>query len=300
MTLFGCASLIFAFLQVSAPSGWQEIETAHFKIRYVPSAQSPAAALPTTFESEFEDLSLRLGLQVVEPIQVLLAPSAEVFRELTGHLIPDWGEGVADASRNLIILKITTPPQSPGRLLKLIRHELVHILIGRGVAKPQTLPRWFNEGLALYFSFDEEFAGGSAVSKALISSSIVPLSEIEDVLKFQTEKARLAYEESFSAVLYLEEEFGFEAITDIISALQFGQSFDDAFAEQTGQSTAEFELSWLRYVEQTYRWRFLLDFETYLWLLILLLFVLVFLGIKWRNRQTLKRWQNEERLSRFD
>jgi hypothetical protein len=288
-------SFRFLFFAESAPQDWLTLDSERVKIYYTAANRSLAAALPAMFENEYADLSAKLGLQLDIPVQVLLAPTPEKFNELTGHLIPDWGEGVADAARGLIILK-TLSPSSRDRLRKLVRHELTHILIGRGVAQPETLPRWFHEGLAIYFSYDEEFAGGAAISKALISNSVVPLNEIEDVLKFQTEKARLAYEESFSAVLYLEEEFGFAGIAAILAELKAGKAFDDAFEEYTGLSAAEFELNWLRFVEQKYRWRFLLDFETYLWILILLLFVLVFFGIKWRNRRTLKRWEDEEKI----
>ncbi len=288
-------SIRFLFFAEPAPQDWLTLDSERFKIYYTAADRSRAAALPAIFENEYAELSAKLGLQLDIPVQILLAPTPEKFNEFTGHLIPDWGEGVADAARGLIILK-TLSPSSRDRLLKSVRHELTHILVGRGVAQPETLPRWFNEGLAIYFSYDEEFAGGAAISKALISNSVVPLNEIEDVLKFQTEKARLAYEESFSAILYFEEEFGFEGIAAILAELKAGKAFDDAFEEYTGFPAAEFELDWLRFIEQKYRWRFLLDFETYLWIFILLLFVLVFLGIKWRNRRTLKRWEDEEKI----
>lgn len=289
-------SILFLFFAEPAPQEWFTQDSERFKIYYTEADKSLAATLPAILENEYFDLSAKLGLHLDVTVQVLLVHTQEKFHELTGQLIPDWGEGIADAARGLIILKTTSQSLSRDRLQKLVRHELIHILIGRGLAQSETLPRWFNEGLAIYFSYDEEFAGGGAISKAILSNSVVPLNEIEEVLKFQTEKARLAYEESFSAILYLEEEFGSESIAAILAELKAGKTFDQAFTEYTGLSAAEFELDWLRFIEQKYRWRFLLDFETYLWIFILLLFVLVFLGIKWRNRRTLKQWEDEENL----
>jgi len=298
LTSFILALAVLSFPSNQSTPDWHTLESAHFKIYYADDSKALAATLPAIFENEHSNLSTKLGLRLDVPTQVLLAPTQEKFNELTGHLIPDWGEGIADASRNLIILKTDNLLQKRDRLLKLVRHEVAHILIGRGVAQPETLPRWFNEGIAIYFSYDEDFAGGSAISKAILSNSVVPLNEIEELLDFQSEKARLAYEESYSAILLLEEEFGFAGITEIIARLKIGQGFDQAFEDQTGHTLAEFELDWLRYAERKYRWRFLLDFETYLWIGILLLFVSGFAAIKWRNRQTVKRWEEEDRLGK--
>lgn len=291
-------AVLFQFLfpfQSSTQPEWYTLESPHFKFYFTSANQTLAATLPELFENEYNNLSATLSTPLDSLATVLLAPTEEKFNELTGYLIPHWGEGVADPSRNLIIIKANQQERNRDRLIKLVRHEIIHILIGRSVAKRATSPRWFDEGLAIYFSYDEDFAGGSAISKAIISNSIIPLSEIEDVLKFHTEKARLAYEESYSAVLYFEEEYGFVGITAIISDLQNGSTFDDAFASRTGLPLADFELNWLRFVERKYRWRFLLDFETYLWIFMVLLFVLGFAAIKWRNRQTLKRWEAEDR-----
>jgi hypothetical protein len=73
--------------------------------------------------------------------------------------------------------------------------------------------------------------------------------------------------------------------------------FDSVFQTVFGQDVLDLELAWYDYLEDEYRWRFLLDFETFLWIFILTLFLFVFLGIRLRNRRTLKRWDDEERLS---
>ena len=72
---------------------------------------------------------------------------------------------------------------------------------------PNPIPRWFDEGLAVYYSGERGLASSSLISKALLSNSIIPLEEIDEVLTFHKEKAQLAYQESFTAITFLIEEF---------------------------------------------------------------------------------------------
>ena len=268
-----------------------------FRLYYTEVEEKATWDLATYLENEYSKLSQALGFTLIDTVSVFLSPTQEVFDQLTGHVIPDWGEGVADASRNAIIIKLTSLFKGPRRLAKLMRHELVHILIGQVVRPSRRIPRWFNEGLACYFSYDEAFSSGKSISKALISDSIIPLNEIDEVLNFQTEKARLAYEESFSVIAFIEDEFGDGTALAILTELKRGDDFGRAFLVATGQDLIDFELSWLRHIEEKYRWRFLLDFDTFIWILMLALFLSVFVAVKLRNRRTMKRWEEEEGLA---
>ena len=136
---------------------------------------------------------------------------------------------------------------------------------------------------------------GRAISKALFSDSVIPLNEIDDVLKFQRTKAALAYEESYSFTAYLVENYDFEKMIELIQGLQTEKTFEHVFRDIYGIDIFEAEIAWYQYIEKKYRWHFLLDFENFLWISILLLFFLVFLIIKLRNRHTLKKWSEEER-----
>lgn len=289
----GCLFLLP--LSLLSQTEWRTLETSNFRIYYAESDEKLIEEFVRLVESEYRNLQAKLKVPSVTEVKIYLSASDEVFAELTGHLIPDWGEGIADASGNLIVLKSPSLTKNHTHWPKLVRHELIHILVGQTVSSQNPIPTWFHEGIAVYFSYDEEFAGGKAISKALISDSIVPLDEIDDVLRFQREKARLAYEESYSAVLFLVNEFGYEGIVRLLGELKRGQGFEQTFLEVFAVDLFDFELDWYRYIEKKYRWRFLLDFETFLWIFILLIFILVFAAIRIRNRKIMKRWEEEER-----
>jgi hypothetical protein len=288
--------LLLAYTESASQTNWYTLESSLFRIYYSQEDEKRAEELSTLLDKAYADLASKIGLEIDTTVSVFLSPTDEIFDQLTGKLIPDWGEGIADPVRNLIVLRSPKLSQNQIRFPKLVKHELIHILVGQSLQHPDAIPRWFNEGIAIYFSHEEGFSVGQAISKALISNSIIPLDEIDDVLKFQQAKARLAYEESYSAVLFLEEEFGYDDLIRLIRELRTGKSFDEAFLDIFGVEFFAFEWDWNQAIEKKYRWRFLFDFETYLWILILFLFILVIVAIRIRNRKILRKWEKEERL----
>ncbi len=274
---------------------WRVEPLPDFQVYYPASQQRYVAPLVELLQEEYARVTHQLGVTFRRPARVYLAPNQETFQRLTGGLVPDWGAGVADLSRGVVVLQMPGSAGEIPRFRKTVRHEFIHLLVGQAIQPVGLVPTWFHEGLAVSLSYDEEFSGGEAISKALLSNSIVTLDEIDHVLQFQREKARLAYEQSYSAVRYLEQRFGQDALTTFLKALSHATSFERTFEEVFGLSLADFELDWYRHIEKNYRWRFLLDFETFLWIFMLAVFIFVFVAIKWRNRRTLKRWEEEER-----
>jgi hypothetical protein len=280
------------------PSGaqtkWQQRLTDDFVIYHAEAEQVYARELATALQLNIESLSRELNLPLRERVIVYFVSSQKDFDRLTGNAIPHWGEGIADPVRNLIVLKSPSMTDNHARFQKLIRHELVHILIGQAVSRPQELPKWFNEGMALIYSGDAEFAYGQTLSRAMLTDELIPLNEIEYVLKFQQAKARLAYEQSYAFTYFLIEKYGEYRLLDLLSLLQKDISFDQAFISVYAVHPFDLELQWFEYLHDKYRWRFLQDFDTFLWIMIPVLFIIAFVAIKLRNRKTVRRWESED------
>lgn len=303
MKFITVVAFLFLSLLLNLPNyaayqiNWEKIETSLFKIYYFRAEKNYAEELSILFRSSHNELSRKLRLPITRQFKVFLCPSDEIFGKLTGNYIPDWGAGVADPSQNVIVLKSPALTKDYAGLPKLVKHELVHIMVGQAVKFPGKLPRWFSEGIATLFSYDEHFSSGKSISKALLSDSIIPLDEIDEVLKFHQAKAALAYEESYSFTLFLQEKFGLPLLVDLIHALSKDLTFEKTFTQVVGADLFELELEWYEFLEKKYRWRFLLDFETFLWIFIFFLFIFVFVAVRFRNRRIMNRWEEEERVA---
>jgi hypothetical protein len=210
-----------------------------------------------------------------------------------GSGIPKWSDGITTPSRNLIILKSarSMPPETDNTAIAI--HELAHILLDR-VTKGNPIPRWLNEGLAVYYSGEKAFASSSLVSKALLTNSIIALDDIDDVLNFRREKAQLAYQQSYLAVEYIIKNYGPNAIKNIVHKIGAGLDVDKAFLEEINSDVWDFEDEWVAYIKHKFRWHFLIEIDSYLWVIILLLFIVGFIIIRRRNKQTIARWKEED------
>lgn len=269
---------------------WNFIKSKPFIIYYLENDIINANAILKTLESSYPQLSTQIGYQLNSPIGVFLCNSEKTYNYVVGKHFPKWSEGIAIPENKLIIIKANNRGSDPR---KTAIHELTHILLN-GAVNNRPIPRWFNEGLAIFYSNEKEFASSSLVSKALLTNSIISLNDIDKVLTFNQSKAQLAYQESYLAVNFLIEKFGVNHIKKVVQALSLEQDADQAFLNAIGMDLWDFELEWLKYIKHKHRWHFLVDFDIYLWILILLLFIIGFIIIRRRNRQTLKRWEREE------
>lgn len=225
--------------------------------------------------------------------QIFICPTPDIFRAFSGANVPEWSEALCLCRQNTILLK--SPQWSSSRRLfkAVVVHELVHLILAQTVG-PHPIPTWFTEGLAVYFSGERDLATSTLIAKASFTRSLIPLNDIDYVLKFRHDKAALAYQESFWVVKFLIEDFGSASISRIINGLKTGQSIDAIFRTEFRLEFAEFETSWREQIYQQKRWDVILDFDTLLWPLLTVLFLLAALTIYIRNRRRLRQWAEED------
>lgn len=277
---------------------WLSLGSDPFVVHYTMEDERQAAKVLEALRRVYPDLAHSIGASLEAPTRVFIAPSQEVFDNFTGGIVPHWGEAVADLRRRLIVLKSPRWSRPSRQLEILVIHELTHLLLAEALNGAQA-PRWFNEGLAIYYAKDPSYADATLVSRALLSGDLIPLERIDDLLEFQQVKAQLAYQESYLAIRFILEQWGPDGLRRLVEELSRTPDLDASFKAALGIDFVDFQSEWYDYVRTHYRWHFLLEFDTYVWFLILFLFIAAFVTIQIRNRRTLKRWQREERLSGY-
>ncbi len=272
---------------------WERMTHFPFTLYFQETDSKNAENILNTLNENYPILSQQLGIELQDTVFIFISPTKKSFRQFVGKTFPEWSDGVASPSRNSIILKSPRlQPDYPDNS-KIVIHELTHILVDK-ITKGTPIPRWLNEGLSVYYSGEKGFASSSLVSKALISKSVIPLSDIDRVLRFHLEKAQLAYQESYLAVRYLFNEYGEAEVREILNLVGNGLNLNDAFIRVIDTDLWEFETEWLEHIKKKYRWQFLMDFDTYLWILMGLLFLLGFALMRMRNRRKIQQWEEEE------
>jgi hypothetical protein len=213
-------------------------------------------------------------------------------RRRLGVRLPEWGGGGA-IGPDTIIIPVDRAPLAAMDLPRVTVHELVHVALERACGRLR-LPRWLHEGLAMTLSGEVQFEEQLALSRALFSKRIIPLDSIDNVNRFDQWGATLAYSESHMAVSFVIDQYGIDAVSELLAAIRSEGRFDRALFQEFGLTPAEFEQLVMRYIADHNGVLVLISDSNLFWILAALFVVVAFVLIRIRNRKKWKRMEEEE------
>jgi hypothetical protein len=195
------------------------------------------------------ETSTLLGVTEKEPIDFYIyANQDEIYAALgPGTRENVGGEAHADIRTMFALI-------SPGEIDDpwvgiVVPHELTHLVFATAVENPYHEPvHWLNEGLAVYLSEGFKASDRNAVEQVAANGTIIPLDGLAGAFPTTFERFSLAYAESVSAVDYIVETYGKDALIALIRSYAKGVSDDEAFEEAIGVDTDAFQAAWLKSV----------------------------------------------------
>lgn len=230
---------------------------------------------------------------------IYMLNNIEEFNKVIRGRIPDWGAAAAFPERKLIAVKSPDKFQIGKSIEELLAHEYSHLLLHHrtGFSRP---PRWLDEGLAMLVSFEWSWEDNLAMSRAGTFGHFLDLWEIEEMNRFNSGQARLAYAQSYLTVEYLYREYGAEAVNRLLDEIRNGDSIDRAINLSLGGSYNDFDKEIKAYLKTRYNIVSLFMDTVWLWLFLAVVVVVgTFLRFK-KRRQYYKKWEQEDRLQSRD
>ena len=271
---------------------WVTVASDGISLKLRESDRSQGEVLLESLVSLHTEVAAKLGGLPTPAVNVYVARSHQDFRGLTQNLIPHWGVGVAYPQVMTMVLHYRVGQSAA--LLQTARHEFSHLILHHALASTDIhVPVWFSEGVAMWVAKEWRLGQSFGVAVAAFRDGLVRLSAVDSVLTFDASRAHLAYDQSYLAILFLINLSGEGAVEDVVTELCDGTSFDVALYRVTGLSPTEFEIAFTAYAGNRFGFRSLLTSGEAIWLYIVVLFMLVWVGIKLRNRSTLARWEEE-------
>ncbi|MCE5270402.1 hypothetical protein LLH00_03885 [bacterium] len=233
-------------------------------------------------------------------VTICLAADENEFQRLSGGALPEWGLAFAVPSSDLVIVRsprIATGVIEEPRVV--LNHELSHVFLDQAL-RPASIPRWFQEGYALWsaemWGLDDMFE----TSVALTVGSFLPFRELTDGFPQPEALARRAYLQSYTVVDYLATNWN-EAQRDLLlQRWRESGDLDTALRLSLGLTLERFEAGWREWVGVRYGWLRLLGSATLLWIVAAGLFLLVFVSRRRRyssELEKMKRIESRYRLS---
>lgn len=272
----------FCFVSTSVAE-YDQRETDHFSLYFLPKDKAIAKNLLRQAESIRDRIIDDLGVEWEIKTRVYLAHSEESFQQLQPQekKVPDWAVGTAYPTLNLIILKtFPTKDGSYPDILSSFKHELTHIAIGRAF-KRYPIPRWLNEGLAMYEAGEWQLERISNMTRAVLMKKIIPLKELTQTFPRDYRYAALAYDQSFYLVSYLLSKKGRKTFHQFIREYGKGKKFERVLFETYGISSAELEEEWIAHLKLRFSWLPLALSTTTIWFVITVFFLISY----WRKRR---------------
>jgi hypothetical protein len=186
-----------------------------------------------------------LGVKETAKVDFFIYAGQSEFRDALGPGTRENVGGQAVAAIRTLFGLIRPEQITSDWVDVLVTHELTHLVFNTAVDNPYHLPpRWLNEGLAVFRSEGNSIGSRAEVTAAIRDGSLLPLDAISGL--FPTGPGfSLAYAESVSAVAYMVETYGQDALVKLIRSYAGGVTDDEAFTAAISRTTQVFGDEWL-------------------------------------------------------
>ncbi|OQY28958.1 MAG: hypothetical protein B6244_05310 [Candidatus Cloacimonetes bacterium 4572_55] len=281
---------LFFLISSGYTEEWKTTESPHFKFYFKEGERQIVPSIQFAAEKSVKRISNILNYRVTEKTSVFITASPAELDSLAAGKTPEWGVGFALPQKNRIILK---SPRYMERLLPLeqiVCHEYAHIVLGRKTGR-NSVPRWLNEGLAMYLSREMISRDEFILCQAVILNRLIPYHSLERGFPLSTKQADLAYLQSYFAVSYLVQNIHEIGIQNMLDDYVRHPNMDRILFKHAKIGKPEFYFYCQKRLKREYGWLFLLSQSGLLWGGITLLFIVVFLVKSVRTKHRLKQME---------
>lgn len=212
--------------------------------------------------------------------------------------LPRWIAAYAVPTENKVVMRYNSIGSYPYiELRAVLKHELVHIYLDKIVRdKRNQIPKWFQEGLAMYIGRKWGFDDYYQLTIGMMRINYIPLRELENFFPQSEYEVRIAYAESFSFLNYLVKRYGEESLKEILSRLAKGERFYEVLKSLTKQSISDLEKDWISESLKYYRWIPFIASTSFLWIIITLFSIYVYWNKHRKKKLLYKKWEEEDML----
>ncbi|MHB0980322.1 MAG: peptidase MA family metallohydrolase [Thermoleophilia bacterium] len=250
------ALLIAVFLALAGPILWSGAATsssqsphavtvgataASDNIAVRAATQETADRTLALAENAWDILAPRFPTVPNEPVTIVVVEDPTEYERIQPAPMT---RGFATFGGNSIYLLGTDLDQ------EVVTHELAHIMLGKNVRPGLAIPDWFNEGFAQHVS------GSSGhdleIFYSVASGRLLTMQELDRVDALTGPNRELATIEGLGIIDFLVQQYGEDALWDLVSHFSHARTFGQALLDTYGRSDLELSDDWLAYAADGY------------------------------------------------
>ena len=225
---------------------WRELTEGEVTIYWYKGDDLFAGELMTAAQQALGKLAEDTGAYLDQPTELYIYANQQ---DLLGAMVypQEWTGGVAFSGYSIMAIGIAPGDIDWGKTT--IAHELTHLVIGQMTLNPYNeLPRWLDEGLAMYAEGLLSSGFTYYLDKAVAENSLISVQSLSSPFSANAEEAYLSYAESYSLVEYLITTYGQGKMLELLNTFGEGSSYDGALQKVYGFDMDGLNSLWRDYV----------------------------------------------------
>ncbi len=232
---------------------WQHLTSGRLQVNWYNRPSDFGQAVLEKASGDVQHTGSLLGGGLVDPVNLWVYQTDADFH---GSLPPgtyEWVGGIAFPS--LDEASIVVGGLFDTTLTRDMPHELTHLifhqLIKDGESSGVYAPTWFDEGLAVYNQSYHEPDMQNRLNSALVTHSLLRLTDITDGFPADADQAYLAYAQSWNLVGYMFNTFGQAKMDALIKDMDNPQNdFGQDLTLALGVDELHLENQWRLFLHQ--------------------------------------------------
>ena len=222
---------------------WQHLSQDQLQVNWYGQGTDFGQIVLSQALDNIQRISTNLGGQPTSPITLWVYQSSDDFR---GALPPntfEWVGGLAYPPLNEAFIVVDSP--NADTLVRDMPHELTHVLFHELVPLTDLIPTWFDEGLAVYNQTYHEPDMNQRFQRALATHTLLRFDTLTNGFASDTDKAYLAYAQSWNFISYMYSTFGLAKMTHLIKLMGNGDgTFESQVTSAFGEDSTHIENQW--------------------------------------------------------
>jgi hypothetical protein len=159
------------------------------------------------------------------------------------------------------------------------------------------IPRWFDEGFAVFASGESSFPRMQTLWMATLGDRLIPFEQLRRSFPADADTASVAYAQAADFVRYLVRRQEQQRFASTVELVRSGRTFEQALEAAYGVKLSSLAFEWKQEAERRYSMVPVLFSGGLIWVLAFTLLVWAWRRRRGRARRTLALWDRQERLA---
>jgi hypothetical protein len=225
---------------------WQKLENDRLALYWYAGDQAFGQALFDQANKTLDQIEKEAGVQVAKAVKIFIYGNFNDLRDAIAVGSQEWTGGQAFTDQGVVVIGVAPSDLEYG--LAATPHELTHLVIHQATDNPfGDIPRWLDEGLAVYMSGElhASWRGyDSLVNASAKQGKLMSLQTLSSSFPADAEQAGLAYAQSGMVVQFIIDHYGQDAMAQLLNIFSQGALYDDALKEALGVDTWGLDNAW--------------------------------------------------------